>query len=60
MDKLEASLKTIDICASLIEKSTYTASVTFDSRNMLKCGILSAIERLSEIVKEIEKGDDLK
>lgn len=57
MDKLEASLKTIDICASLIGKSTYTASVAFDSRKMLKCGILNTIERLSEIVKEIENGD---
>jgi len=58
MDKLEASLKTIDICASLIEKSTYTAGVAFDSRRMLKAGILNTIEILSEIVKEIENGDE--
>lgn len=58
MDKLEASLKTIEICTSLIEKSTYTAGTVFDSRRMLKEGILNAIERLSEIAEEIEKGDE--
>lgn len=55
MDKLEASLRVIDICASLIEKSTYTADRSFDSRNMLRGGILDTIDRLQEIVNELEK-----
>lgn len=58
MDKLEASLRTIDICASLIEKSTRTAGVVFDSRGMLKEGILNAMDQLLEIVKAIETDED--
>jgi Ethanolamine utilization protein EutJ (predicted chaperonin) len=58
MDKLEASLKTITICSSLIEKSTYTAGVVFDSRKMIRDGILATVNELLEIVKELEKEED--
>ena len=58
MDKLEASLRTIDVCTSLIKKSTYAAGVVFDSREMLKEGILNTMDQLLEIVKEIETDED--
>ena len=54
MNKLEASLQVIEICASLIEKSTYTATVVFDSREMIKCGILDTISKLQDIVDKME------
>lgn len=55
MDKLEASLKTIKICTSLIEKLTYTAGVVFDSRKMIRAVILATVTELLEIAKELEK-----
>ena len=58
MDKLEASLKTIKICTSLIEKLTYTAGVVFDSRNMIREAILATVTELMEIVKELDKEDE--
>ena len=56
MDKLEASLKVIDICASTQIKAAYMAGVVFDSRRMLRDGILNTITQLSEIVTELERG----
>lgn len=54
MEKLEASLKTIKICISLIEKLTYTAGVVFDSRKMIREAILATVTELLEIVKELD------
>jgi len=55
MNKLEASLKTINICSELSIKATYTAGVVFDSRQMLKDGILNTVDQLLAIVAELVK-----
>lgn len=60
MDKLEASLKTIKICSSLIEKSTNAAGVVFDSRKMIREAILATVTELLEIVKELDKEEEKK
>jgi hypothetical protein len=57
MDKLEASLKTIAICSEMSDTATSAIGAVFDSRKMLKAGILNTIEQLQEIVEELEKED---
>lgn len=58
MDKLEASLKAIKICTSLIEKLTHTAAVVFDSKKMIREDILATVAELLEIVNELDIGDE--